>query len=252
MKNFRTIFRVCLIALTLLVFSCNKSEFEDFEDVKTTSENPIDDISYVGSDVVLGNFIDEITTQLREYKKTNPNISDEELNLYVDKTLKNSNQVSKLNLKSANIDMDGYITGKLNSQENALYKKNKAKALLCMANGKLAITYSESNYNASVLHNGNGDAFRHALWTFGMTIDVGSTFAKTWSDAHENGTANNPEIEKTMDLYNNKMGIQLGKDNPNTIKHSTFISKTKEKVRGGKLKIIKNKKLTWSDKNGEK
>lgn len=38
------------------------------------------------------------------------------------------------------------------------------------------------------MHNGNGDAFRHAVWNFGMTIDVGADFAKKWSDAHEFGS----------------------------------------------------------------
>ena len=41
------------------------------------------------------------------------------------------------------------------------------------------------NYITSKLHNGNGDAFRHCLWNYGMAIDVGQDFAKKWGDAHE-------------------------------------------------------------------
>lgn len=73
----------------------------------------------------------------------------------------------------------------MNSQEQALYNKNKTKGLLCMSNGKLAIDYAQKNYSTR-LTDGNGDAFRHASWNYGMVIDVGYDFAKSWSDAHEN------------------------------------------------------------------
>jgi hypothetical protein len=149
-------------------------------------------------------------------------------------------------------NISNYITGKLNSQEQTLYNNNKAKGLLCMANGKLAIQYSEEWYTAASLYNGNGDAFRHILWNFGMTIDVGATFAKQWSDAHENGTANNPALEKQMDLHNNAIGIQLGKDNPTTLLHSTFKSKSRDKVRNGSARIISGGKLVASGYAGEK
>jgi hypothetical protein len=251
MKNFKSISKVSLIALTLFVFSCTKTEFENNEAL-TPIEIPVDDISYVGSDAVLGSYIGEIATQLREYKDSNPTVGDEELNLFADKLMKSPDLEGKVKLKLAFVNMDSYILSLLNPKEQLLYKTNKAKALLCMANGTLALAYSQSNYIASSLINGNGDAFRHAIWCFGMTLDVQSTFAKAWSDAHENGTPNNPEIEKTMDLYNNAIGIQLGKDNPKMIKNNAFILKTKECVRSGKLKIIKNKQIAWSDKTGEK
>jgi len=244
-----TFYGTCFIALTLVFASCKK---EEFDEVKTSNQISVDDISYSRSDAAFGNFIDELSTQLRAYKEAHPGADDKELNDYAELLIANPNQAGKLNLKSAYTDMNGYIKGKLNSLEQDLYKSNKAKAILCMANGKLALTYTEKNYIESVWHNGNGDAFRHALWNFGMTIDVGKTFAKTWSDAHENGTENNPKIEKTMDLFNNNIGIQLGINNPKTVAHSTFISKTKAEVRNGALKIIKKDKLTWSDKYGEK
>lgn len=59
-------------------------------------------------------------------------------------------------------DLDGYISGYLNSQEQALYDQNPAKGLLCMANGKLALGYAQDNYSSG-LTDGNGDAFRHTL-----------------------------------------------------------------------------------------
>lgn len=151
-------------------------------------------------------------------------------------------------------DLDGYVVGKamLNAKEQALYKSNTFKALQCIVNGKLALDYSKSNYYDSVLIDGNGDAFRHALWNFGMAIDVGQSFAKTWSDAHEYGTPNNPPSSQQMDLFNNKVGLDLARVNPSTFWHSTFISLTKAKVRAGACKVIKAGRLVASDKAGEK
>ena len=80
-----------------------------------------------------------------------------------------------------------YDYAHLNYIEKKLFKENRSKALLCLANGKLALKYSQEMYESSVLHNGNGDAFRHTLWNYGMAIDVGQGFAKKWADAHENG-----------------------------------------------------------------
>lgn len=165
--------------------------------------------------------------------------TDEELNSFVESQLLRQRY-----------DLNGYITGKLNSKEQKLYNSNKAKGLLCMANGKLAINYTEKNYSSG-LHNGNGDAFRHVLWNYGMVIDVGYSFAKQWSDAHEYGS-NGPQIEKTMDLHNNSIGLQLGKSYPNTKLHSTFIKKSKEKVRNGSCKRIVNNKLVKTNSSGEK
>jgi hypothetical protein len=153
---------------------------------------------------------------------------------------------------AAYTDMDGYITSKLNSQELALYRSNLAKALLCLANGKLALDYAKQYYQDSCLHNGNGDAFRHCLWNYGMTIDVGAAFAKKWSDAHEYGTTGQPLIERQMDLYNNQQGINLGVANPWTIWHSTFISKSRQKCRDGALKRIVNSKVVASSNACEK
>ena len=145
-----------------------------------------------------------------------------------------------------------YDYAHLNSIEKKLYKENKAKALLCLANGKLALQYSEDLYKSSVLHNGNGDAFRHTLWNYGMGIDVGQSFAKKWADAHENGAAGQPALEKKMDLFNNDIGRGLAKTYPNTVSHATFKKNTKAKVRAGECRRISNSKLVKSSSSGEK
>lgn len=147
-------------------------------------------------------------------------------------------------------DMDAYISGYLNAQEQELYDQNPAKGLLCMANGKLALGYAQDYYSFG-LTDGNGDAFRHTLWNFGMVIDVGYSYAKSWSDAHEYGSSNNTTLAKQMDLYNNRIGLQLGLDYPGTVLHSTFIAKSKDKVHNGKCRRIVNGKLVPTNGDGE-
>ena len=257
MNNFKIIFKTCLLALSMFVVSCSKTEMDELNDTTTANQYQQsvadDDISIVGTDLFLGEYLDEISNQIRTYKKINPTVTDEELDVYANKIINNpfSSSIGSKS-RAAYTDMDAYISGRLNSREQSLYNSNKAKALLCLANGKLALDYAASNYINSVLHNGNGDAFRHTLWNFGMTVDVGSSFAKTWSDAHEYGSSNQPAIEQSMDLFNNGVGIQLGRDNPNTFFHSTFISKSKEKVSGGRCYMIFNNRLYWSTSSGQK
>ena len=105
----------------------------------------------------------------------------------INEVLESSNALSEPSSLKSTKGLDPsdkfYDYAHLNSIEKKLYKENKAKALLCLANGKLALQYSEDLYKSSVLHNGNGEAFRHTLWNYGMGIDVGQSFAKKWADA---------------------------------------------------------------------
>lgn len=203
--------------------------------------------------------LDNIADKIRDYKKKNPNANDTELNKYAETLLQTDVQkipqsASRAAVTSVSTDMDGYVTGYLNPQENALYNSNRAKALLAMANGRMAISATQERYinSGSVMRNGNGDAFRHAIWNFGMTNDVGADFAKKWSDAHEYGAIENYPLERSMDLYNNAIGINLGKNNPNVYFTSTFADLTQKQVRLGTMKTISNNKLVWSNSIGEK
>ena len=223
-------------------------------DSNTASPEPL--ITYNAS---VANSIDNIAEKLREFQDKNPTASEAELNEYADSLLKTElvqtpGRSSRATISSVYTDMDGYINGYLNAQEQALYNANRAKGLLCIANAKTAIDLTKARYvnTSSVMHNGNGDAFRHAVWNFGMTIDVGADFAKKWSDAHEFGSTGQPAIERSMDIYNNSIGISLGKNNPTTLLQSSFASLTQAQVRAGRLKIISNGNLVWSNSVGEK
>ena len=59
------------------------------------------------------------------------------------------------------------------------------------------------------------DAFRHAFWQATNTQDVGESFTRKWSDAHEYGTPTNEvKTDLYMDIHNNDVGIEIGKANP--------------------------------------
>ena len=60
------------------------------------------------------------------------------------------------------------------------------------------------------IHNGEGDAYKHAYWNALLTLDYGKDKAIAMTTAYENGTPNNPKIETDMDLYNNNKGADIG------------------------------------------
>jgi hypothetical protein len=206
----------------------------------TTSEDDQTGLAYFGENSAVKNSLLNLTDTFREMK--NDGAPDEELNAYFEQYMV---QQSRLRY-----DLDGYINSNLNSLEQAIYDEHPVNALLCMGNGVYALQYAEDNYASYVLYNGNGDAFRHVIWNYGMVCDVGYTFANQWSDAHENGSSS-PLLERQMDFYNNDIGLQLGVDYPSTVLHSTFISKSKAKVHDGYCKIISGSSLVWSGSYGE-
>ena len=85
-----------------------------------------------------------------------------------------------------------------------------------------------------------------------MGIDVGRDFAKRFSDAHENGASNQPDLEKKMDLYNNEIGIDLAWLYPNTYKDADFVRYVRQKADNGFLRRIVNNQLVASDRTGSK
>jgi hypothetical protein len=58
------------------------------------------------------------------------------------------------------------------------------------------------------------DAFRHALWTFLMTRDIGVHGAQRFHDAHEISEPNDAGV-RLMDLFNSRVGMQLALDPAN-------------------------------------
>jgi hypothetical protein len=86
-------------------------------------------------------------------------------------------------------------------------------------------------------HNGEADALRHALFNALNTQTAGEETAKALGDAHEEDRPQQPAGEKEMDLFNNEVGRQLGKDNPDaTPKRLTKM--LIDKIVKGELKVL--------------
>lgn len=61
-------------------------------------------------------------------------------------------------------------------------------------------------------HNNEADAFRHALWSFLVTRNIGLDAAKQIGDAHERYDEGQKQGEQLMDLFNNNVGRRLALD----------------------------------------
>lgn len=76
---------------------------------------------------------------------------------------------------------------------------------------------------------------------------MGEDFTRKMSDAHEYSTpANEVDLDLIMDIHNNDVGIQSGRENPNaTPRELTNI--IKNKIAEGEMIIIKDNKLIKSN-----
>ncbi len=109
---------------------------------------------------------------------------------------------------------------------------------------------------------GQVDAFRHCFWMASLTQQIGARPAKKLGIAHEKGNYRQFKKHKLeedilpdsvsceMDLRNNKVGINLGKNNPKADK-SELINLVKQAIFNGELWIIKkDKSKQFLDFNG--
>ncbi|MGV8145871.1 MAG: DUF6973 domain-containing protein [Alkaliphilus sp.] len=151
-----------------------------------------------------------------------------------------------------NTALKSYVMPYLNPATQALLIRYPAKGFLCLGNAGFAVKYSRRYYASALLSRGNSDAFRYIILNFGMTIDVGTSFAKRWSDAHEFGLPNNPELDMEMDLFNNNQGILLGIRHPNTLLHRDFISRSMSIVDRGHARRIVGTSVVESTRSGKK
>lgn len=140
------------------------------------------------------------------------------------------------------------VRDQLNGEEKKLFDEDPILGARVILHAVSAQNSASSLYEKAELHNGNGDAFRHFYWNFRMSNDtsVGPTWAERWGNAHEDGTNNNPVLERSMDLYNNGVGRRLGQTNVDDDPASLRAS-----VRNGSCRIIRNGQLVKSDSTGE-
>ncbi|EKB58753.1 DUF6973 domain-containing protein [Bergeyella zoohelcum] len=143
---------------------------------------------------------------------------------------------------------------KLNEKEKNILKWDLQfyKVLDIQKNAEKAFKMTEEVFG----HQGKGDesdAFRHAFWQALNVRDVGEDFTRKWSDAHEYSTPQNEiSTDLFMDIHNNDVGIEIGKNNPKaTLKELSDI--VVDKISNGKLIIIsRDNKLIKSNGRGLK
>lgn len=84
-------------------------------------------------------------------------------------------------------------------------------------------------------HNDSSDAFRHCYWSALLARDIGEADAKEFTDLHESSPSN-PAAEKSMDIANNLVGIEIGKKGGSDGQLST---KCYDALGSGRLRVIK-------------
>ncbi len=127
-----------------------------------------------------------------------------------------------------------------------------------IANEMIQDTELDGDYSG-----GQVDAFRHTLWMAMLTQKIGAKKAFKLGVAHEEGNFADFKAKaleegmlptytsSQMDLFNNNLGIKLGKENPNlSINELIWLVKS-EILKGNALIIHKNKEGKFLDRKGE-
>ncbi|MBI5441233.1 MAG: hypothetical protein HY900_08490 [Deltaproteobacteria bacterium] len=102
---------------------------------------------------------------------------------------------------------------RLNQAEKDFLFWHPLAAIDFNSNATTALQEAKKRFSAASQHNGSGDAFRHCFWSAMNARDQGVDLAKKFGDAHEDWIGN-PVAEKTMDLYNNSVGFEIGRISP--------------------------------------
>lgn len=103
---------------------------------------------------------------------------------------------------------DGY-RARMSGEELAIFNTmTSTQKLAYLVNGDYAIEITKKLFDAHTLHNGKGDAFRHALFSALNSRDLGLDLAKRLGDAHELHQLET-ELGRKMDLYNNAIGRKI-------------------------------------------
>lgn len=195
---------VSLLLLTLLILGVSVASIAD--PVKITPE----DYSYE---------VDFYLDLVKEYTSKHPKSTSNEINLMLNKAFNVYQPIfdSRQNMRLLSYsDYIPVVSSELNPDEKVIFNSDPYSGLLVLKSASDAIKYSEARYSSG-LHNGNGDAFRHALWNTLGSAHAGTTYMKKFADAHETGASNPVSLETTMDYYNNSKGRSFYTSNSSTI-----------------------------------
>ena len=111
---------------------------------------------------------------------------------------------------------------------------------------------NRENFLGGNTEGGKFDAFRHIYWTYSLTREIGDEKTRRVGEIYENYNRyifNNiaysgyDSVSMTMDLFNNDIGIELGK---NKITDSLIFNEITNIIFSGKAKIVKKNTLEQS------
>lgn len=184
--------------------------------------------------------IKELYLSVNTYVEKHPKATEEQINRY---TL---SQIRRLYIKSTKesdispqISYYGY---KLNPEEEQLFWENPWKAIQAVYYGVIEATDETEERFGFSGHNDASDAFRHAYWNALMVVHIDYNWAYRWATAHEEGAEGQPEIEKEMDLWNNRVGRLIAASNPGA-SDSELSDDVMEALNNGELRKIFNDEL---------
>lgn len=111
---------------------------------------------------------------------------------------------------------------------------------------------NRENFLGGNTEGGKFDAFRHIYWTYSLTKEIGEEKTRRVGEIYENYNRyifNNIDysgydsVSMAMDLFNNDIGIELGK---NKITDSLIFNEITNIIFSGKAKIVKKNTLEQS------
>lgn len=176
-----------------------KKEFELY------MEEVIEEVEELNRDMsVFNDFTDaeyeKFLPQILKLEAENQDLSEEDLDNLVYEFFVQEKAKKDMMIKPFYISIGG-----ANSQEVALCARHPVRCTKVRSDASTA-SKQASTYYSSGLHNGNGDAFRHAYWNVLMVKSIGLGPAAEFANAHEYGDTKQPKIEEIMDLHNNHLG----------------------------------------------
>lgn len=100
---------------------------------------------------------------------------------------------------------------KLNEKEKSILLNHPLEALKIKEATSKAMSETQFRFGPGN-HDGNSaNAFRHCYWSTLLARDVGYELALKFTNTHEDIPGNKPK-DKNMDLYNNAVGLKIGRD----------------------------------------
>lgn len=151
----------------------------------------------------------------------------------------NTSMMLEINAVDVWNDYDNFRNQMSTSERDIFDNLLPNRKLWYMCAAKKAFDKANELFPNSV-HNGKGDAFRHALWNGISSLLIGNDLTQQLTDAHENKPAppgdpfNYKEIE--MDLYNNNKGRQIAMISNTT----NIITNVLNDISAGYLRYLNN------------